>query len=170
MKKIHLIRHAKSSWKDTTLADIDRPLNKRGFTTSNFMADPILKAGCSFTNIFCSPALRAKTTIERISSHLPHANITWKIDDRLYTFDDGDLFVWFRSLEESINEVTIIGHNPALTDFTNRISHSDIENTPTCGYVQLKSHHAILWKDVTEASFQLSCFLVPKQLMNRSER
>lgn len=30
MKRLTLVRHAKSSWKDPGLADFDRPLNKRG--------------------------------------------------------------------------------------------------------------------------------------------
>ncbi|MBT6406343.1 MAG: histidine phosphatase family protein, partial [Rhodospirillaceae bacterium] len=38
MKTIYLLRHAKSSWKDPTLADFDRPLNKRGKRAAKNMA------------------------------------------------------------------------------------------------------------------------------------
>ncbi|MEL6556492.1 MAG: histidine phosphatase family protein, partial [Cyanobacteria bacterium J06621_11] len=64
MKKLHFIRHAKSSWRNAYLADIDRPLNERGVRSCQVMAAQIVKAGCPLDNIFCSPAVRAQSTIE----------------------------------------------------------------------------------------------------------
>ena len=49
------------------MPDMERPLNKRGKDTCKFMAEHILKAGCSFENAFCSPALRAQSTIKKIA-------------------------------------------------------------------------------------------------------
>ena len=165
MKKIHLIRHAKSSWDNDSLADIDRPLNKRGIRACHFMARHIYNAGCSFDNVFCSPAVRAQSTIELISSNLPDLNIQWKIDRQLYTFDSEDLFKWFKLLDESIQELLIIGHNPALTDFCNKLSNSNIKNIPTCGYVQLATQENFRWQEIPEVSFDLLTFLRPKKLM-----
>lgn len=165
MKKIHLIRHAKSSWKNTLLADIDRPLNKRGIGASQFMATHIYGAGCSFQNVFCSPAVRAQSTIELISSAIAEAAPQWQTDDKLYTFDSRDLYEWCRSLDESMTEILIIGHNPALTDFCNELSGSSITNIPTCGYVQLGAQGENCWREISGMSFELSVFLRPKELM-----
>ena len=77
MKKNHIIRHAKSSWADSTLEDIERPLNKRGLKSCRIMARKIAKTGCLFNNVFCSPAVRAQSTIENISKHLKDLDIRW---------------------------------------------------------------------------------------------
>lgn len=165
MKKIHLIRHAKSSWKNPRLADIDRPLNKRGMSTSAFMASPIHKAGCQFTHVFCSPAVRAQSTIATIASCLPEINIEWQTDNALYTFDSNDLYQWCQSLDELISELVIIGHNPAFTDFCNELSHSHIRNIPTCGYAQLTTHSNNTWQQISTTHFELTTFIRPKKLM-----
>jgi len=165
MKKIHLIRHAKSSWDRPSLADIDRPLNARGISTCRFMAQHIYEAGCCFENVYCSPAVRAQTTIELISECLTESDIEWQTDSDLYTFDSNKLFTWFSSADESLSEILIIGHNPALTDFCNELSNNYIDNIPTCGYVQLAADEDAGWQEISETAFHLTTFLKPKQLM-----
>ena len=165
MRKIHLLRHAKSSWEDESLADIDRPLNKRGIRTCGFMAQHLYNAGCCFDKVFCSPAVRAQATIELISRDLPEVDIQWQITEELYDADSEGLLEWCRSCDESMAELLIIGHNPALTDFCNELSGSCIENIPTCGYVQLTARKAWRWQEITDGSFELTTFLRPKKLM-----
>jgi len=170
MKKIHLIRHAKSSWKDDSLTDVDRPLNKRGKKTCRFMAQHILDAGCCFDNVFCSPAVRAQLTIELISNSLEGVDIQWQTEELLYTFDSDTIFDWCRAVDESITELVIIGHNPALTDFCNELSNSNLKNIPTCGYAQLtygKKGKKCQWRKLAEGSAELAVFLRPKKLMKR---
>ena len=62
MKKLCIIRHAKSSWKDFLLDDFDRPLNKRGKLNAPFMGSRLKKRNILPDIIVSSPALRAKTT------------------------------------------------------------------------------------------------------------
>ncbi|TRY31499.1 SixA phosphatase family protein [Aliiglaciecola sp. M165] len=164
MKTIHLIRHAKSSWDNPSLADIDRPLNARGIRACQIMAPHINAAGSVFNNVYCSPAVRAQSTIERIKKHLPDVELRWKTDQRLYSFSESDLIKWCRELEDSVSDVTLIGHNPALTDFCNALSGSEIENIPTCGYVQLIAKREAGWRDITAIPFELKAFLKPKAL------
>ncbi|CAK8720841.1 phosphohistidine phosphatase [Candidatus Electrothrix aarhusensis] len=163
MKKIHLIRHAKSSWKDDSLTDIARPLNKRGKKTCRFMAQYITDAGCCFDHIFCSPAARAQSTIERISKSL-NLDLQWQTAEQLYTFDSEFLFDWCRELDESITEPLIIGHNPALTDFCNEVSNSTVKNIPTCGYAQLSLSKDCSWQELAEGAAKLAVFLRPKKM------
>lgn len=165
MKKIHLIRHAKSSWEDDSLLDIDRPLNKRGICTCEFMAPEIVNAGCRFINVFCSPAVRARSTIELIGQHLSEIEVQWQIDEALYTFNSANLHRWCRSLDESISEIVLVGHNPAFTNFCNELSNSGIHNIPTCGYSQLVAKNECVWQKISETPFELTEFLKPKQLM-----
>ena len=167
MKIIHLIRHAKSSWDDASLADIDRPLNRRGMTTCGFMAQHIRSAGCCFEHVFCSPAVRAQSTIELINTSIKDQDIEWRIVNDLYVFDGASILAWCRTLPESISEAVIIGHNPALTDFCNDLSDGNIRNIPTCGYAQLAVTKDSSWQRLTTGSAELIKFLRPKKLLKK---
>ncbi|MEL6601972.1 MAG: histidine phosphatase family protein [Cyanobacteria bacterium J06614_10] len=161
MKKLHLIRHAKSSWNNSNLADIDRPLNQRGLRACQVMAPQIVKAGCSFDTVFCSPAVRAQSTIEEINQALSDQTITWQTDNQLYTFEARDLLSWCQALDEALDDVVVVGHNSAITEFVNWVGDRPLENVPTCGYVQLKLPTE-RWQDLSENSAELVTFLKPK--------
>lgn len=161
MKKIHLIRHAKSSWKDTSLKDIKRPLNKRGIKSCEIMARRIFDAGCRFELVCSSSATRAMATIELISHHLACLKINYQLDESLYTFDFEELLDWCRRLDDMLDDVVIVGHNPALTSFCNWLSGSELNNIPTCGYVQLQVA-VNSWEELTENSAEMSAFIKPK--------
>jgi len=162
MKRIHLIRHAKSSWSDPSREDEERPLNQRGLASCALMAQHIADAGCDFSYVYSSKAVRAQQTIVKLEKALPRGRIDWNIDDRLYTFDHQDLYPWFRALSHTVDDVTVIGHNPALTDFTNTVSDQPINNLPTCGYIQLRLdvEH---WHSLAANTCMLLYFLTPKR-------
>lgn len=161
MKKLHLIRHAKSSWNNSNLADIDRPLNQRGISACQVMAPQIVKAGCNFETVFCSPAVRAQSTMEEIAQALSDQPITWQTDNRLYTFEARDLLSWYQALDEALSDVVMVGHNSAITEFVNWVGDRPLANVPTCGYVQLQLP-AERWQDLSENSAELVTFLKPK--------
>jgi phosphohistidine phosphatase len=163
MKTLHLIRHAKSSWSDSSLHDSERPLNARGRNACKLMAHPIVDAGCSFENVSCSMARRAQLTIEGLAAALPDRDIAWDVDDDLYTFGWQGLLRWIRQRNDNLNTVVLVGHNPAITDFSNVIGDGDISNVPTCGYVQLQLN-ADEWRQVGPSSGRIVTFLTPKML------
>lgn len=162
MKVLHLIRHAKSSWDNPDWGDIERPLNVRGRKSCQIMA-PEINRYCDFRRVFCSPAVRARSTLEHLSEALPEP-LVWHIDEALYTFSGRDLLDWCRELDDELEEVTVVGHNPALTDLCNEIGDQPIENMPTCGYVKLQTvcRH---WRELSPGSAQVSAFLYPKKFL-----
>lgn len=168
MKKLHLIRHAKSSWSSGLRADIDRPLNQRGLRSCPIMAEQIVKAGCQFNSVFCSPAVRAQSTIEQIAQHLANRGadreIVWQADEALYTFEVQALLEWCRGLDDAIAQPVIVAHNPALTDLCNLLGDRPIENLPTCGYVQLAFNRST-WKELAADTAELTSFLTPKMFI-----
>lgn len=167
-KVLHLIRHAKSSWKDDTLADIDRPLNARGKKACELMAAPILASGCQFNHVFSSPAERARQTIKRIYREINQQLTPWQVDHALYTFSAEELKHWCRKLDDALDSVTIIGHNPALTDLCCWLaSDCEFDNLPTCGYVQLKltvDH----WSELQSSCGKITRWLTPKKIQQDS--
>ena len=94
MKALHIIRHAKSSWKQAGLADIERPLSSRGKVDTLIMATEIKKSGCQFQSVYSSPAKRAKKTIKRIYNALGLDPHEIKFDPALYTFNAKFIVEW----------------------------------------------------------------------------
>ena len=92
MKTLILLRHAKSSWKDLSLRDFDRPLNKRGKRDAPFMAQKFKEKGYQPELILASPALRTKLTAEAFKQAL---GTTWagslKYESRIYEGHDHTL-------------------------------------------------------------------------------
>lgn len=159
MLNLYLLRHAKSSWKDGGLDDIDRPLNKRGKAACKIMA-PIVTEH-HYDKIFCSPAVRARETIRRIAKHSQTKDIKWEVAPALYTFNSEDLFAWCRQLNAQLKSVLIVGHNPAITDFCNQLTNTEIDNVPTGGFVSLLMavEH---WSAIDKNTAELSQFYKPK--------
>ncbi len=160
MKTLHLIRHAKAYSGDSSSSDIDRPLNDQGKRACATMAQRIVDAGCDFNHVFCSTANRAQQTIAWINQALEDKNIEWSLDDQLYTFDSQEILRWCRKLGDSLNDVVIVGHNPAMTEFCNYVGDRYIENMPTCGYAKLEIASES-WNDLEEDAAKLVTFLAP---------
>lgn len=112
-KTLLLMRHAKSSWKDDALLDIDRPLNGRGRRAADAMAP--LVAAWQPQWIGCSTAVRTRQTLSPIVGHMNNsADIT--LTSALYESTEAAYLRLIRSQPSSIDRALIIGHNPTLSD------------------------------------------------------
>ena len=138
MKYLTLIRHAKSSWKGFSLPDNARPLNKRGKKDAPRMGKRLKRSKTAFDRIYTSPAKRAYKTAKLIASEIdyPEADITPEIS--LYGSTSAYLLSYLRQLDDALNHVAIVAHNPGLTDLVNTLSGKEIINVPTSGIVTLK--------------------------------
>ncbi len=138
MKFLYLIRHAKSSWSDLSLKDIDRPLNERGKKDAPRMGKRLKEKKVAPDIVLTSPAQRAFATCEEIARCLDYPLEKIKTDKRLYHANDEQLFKFIQELPDLKDKeevVLIVGHNPGLTDFANSLLHETIDNIPTCGIV-----------------------------------
>ena len=148
MKRLYLLRHAKSSWRDATLDDAARPLNKRGRSDAPRMGAALGRRLPPMT-FHCSPAQRAQLTFAGLcagwSGLQPQDGI---VDDALYSFDVNALLDWIGARPEEGQELAIIGHNPALTELVNRLAGpATLENLPTAGWVELDLP-ILSWSDI----------------------
>ena len=125
------------------------------------MAPRLVEAECHFEHVFCSIATRAQLTIRGIAEALPDQSISWTSEDRLYTFSSQDLLSFCRKLDDSLGEVLLVGHNPAMTGFTNGMGNHYLENLPTCGYVQIE-FPAATWAELEPESGTTKTILTPK--------
>ena len=148
MKTLLLMRHGKSSWKDETLADFDRPLKKRGRKDLPKMAELMREEGLIPDYVLSSSALRCRQTMDILLEELKlDADIT-QYSDRLYKSELEDHLAVVATLSDDYNKVLIIGHNPTLEAFLQTLT-GKIEALPTsaiaCIKVGIQS-----WKDLEE--------------------
>ena len=134
MKRLTLVRHAKSDWSLPGQDDWDRPLNRRGQRDAPDMARRLRSRRLKPELVLSSPAVRALTTATVMARELkvPAAHVMQ--DERLYLASPADLLAVIRERGGGAKHVMVFGHNPGITECANRLSRGDhIDNLPTCG-------------------------------------
>ena len=164
MKELYIIRHAKSSWAEAKLKDIDRPLNKRGKHDAPKMAESLFeKTQGKLELIYSSPANRAHTTAKEF--HL-RFNIDADIDIRndIYYGDMEDVIDIIKETDNKYSIIAVFGHNPTFTYLLNYLASANIDNLPTCGIAILQID-IDEWKDLSPEVISLKDLLLPKKIL-----
>jgi phosphohistidine phosphatase len=161
MRTLYLVRHAKSSWGDPTLADHDRPLNERGLRDAATMGQRLAQRGAKPDLLLASPATRALTTAEHLAKALGIKPKHIVVDDRLYAAAASELLAVIQELGDKARHVMLVAHNPGLTDLAHRFA-GDITHMPTCAVVEL-TFAAASWGKIGEARLTRVGFDFPKK-------
>lgn len=138
MKTLTLVRHAKSSWKDDSLADRDRPLNKRGKRDAPEMGRRIAAAGIRPSLIVSSPAVRAWTTAKIVADEIGYPREFLQRDNGLYLASVNGILDVIVAQDPGFNSLLLVGHNPGFTDFANYLVPGLTNNIPTAGVVSVE--------------------------------
>ena len=167
MKNLLLMRHGKSSWKDDSLADHERPLKKRGRKDSKRIAQEIENNDLYPHIILSSSAIRAKETVEIIVDALEYDNRIIFFDE-LYMAEPEDFIQVLSVLSDEYNTVLVVGHNPGMEAFL-QIIEGDIECLPTAAL-----GHLVLvldsWQDITlDTMGDLIGIWKPKELRKKDK-
>lgn len=161
MKYLTIIRHAKSSWKDPSLADEDRPLNKRGKRDAPMMGKIIAQKIQKPDLFLSSPAKRAITTAKIIAKKIAFAKKV-KNKEQIYAADVDDLLKLIHKIDNKYKRVFICGHNPGCLDLANYLSREQIGRLPTCALVSLE--FAIDdWQEIEQGKGRLVLYDYPKK-------
>ena len=160
MKKLYIIRHAKSSWKDFSLDDFDRPLNKRGKLNAPFMGGRLKQENVLPDIIMSSPAKRAKKTAKAIAGEIGFSE---KIiyDEDIYEASVYTLDKIIRSVDNAHNLVFLFGHNPSLNMLVENYVNFE-QNIPTCGIIAIE-FDCNRWEDIDSSNAELISFDYPKK-------
>lgn len=168
MKTLAVLRHAKSSWDDPSLADFDRPLNARGRKSAKRVGREI--KGRKFDTVLASPARRVRETLEYFAEgygkELP---ITF--EQRIYESSAAILLQLVNQIADDAKSVLLVGHNPALENFVPAISHDDRKGLrakadgkfPTCALAVIELD-VDRWSDVGTACGEIVELILPREL------
>ena len=138
MKRLFLIRHAKSSWAHSDLDDFSRPLNNRGRQNCPEMAARLAKLGIRPDLVIASPAKRAKKTALCMAKGVGYDTNDIRYYDELYL---GTLSYHLLLIGEGLGEIDIlflVGHNHTITELGEYLTGTALGNVPTCGVVAVE--------------------------------
>jgi phosphohistidine phosphatase len=136
MKTLLILRHAKSSWSNSALADSERPLNARGERDAPRMGELLRELQLVPDVIISSDAVRAHATAEAVAWA---AGYTGEIllEHRLYLAGPGDITELLRTARVGkADTVMIVGHNPGLEELVAQLT-GELHDLPTAALVQV---------------------------------
>jgi phosphohistidine phosphatase len=162
MKTLLLMRHAKSSWKDDSLTDVDRPLNNRGSRDTPFMGKLLREKQIQPDLVISSPALRAITTAKVIAGELGYEAGGIRTDEALYHGNIPAILALIARTEDTCRTLIVVGHNPGISLLANRLSDTSIEHFPTCSVACFR-FEIDSWQAVTNGPGKLEFFEQPKK-------
>ena len=159
MKRIIVMRHAKSSWKDATLDDHDRPLNKRGRKDSPKMGRALKKLGWVPEQVLSSTSQRTRETWQGMADQFGETNIEVRWLDTFYHGGPRDVLQQLSQLDDEVSSVLLLGHNPGWESVVETLCDEPVRMT-TANAVLLESSSSD-WKT---ASYSFVDVLRPKEL------
>jgi len=170
MLTLSLLRHAKSSWSNPTLADRERPLTTRGVADAPLMGKAMAERGIDPELVLCSSARRTRDTLDLV---LPELRVEPKVVyfDELYHASPAQMLEMLHGIQPGANRVMLVGHNPEIQSFALDLVGSGPKHFrdrlrtkyPTAGLAVINFVSG-LWKSVSVNSGTLNLFLSPKDL------
>jgi phosphohistidine phosphatase len=169
MKNLLLMRHGKSSWNDESLSDFERPLKKRGKRDVPIMAELLVKKDLIPQIILSSPSKRTRQTTKL-------ANRIFELDkknihsiDNFYMANWHDFLPAIQQINDEINSIMIVGHNPSLELFLQSLT-GEFRKMPTSAVAYIKIP-ITSWTEFDESlkSIELVKLWKPKKIREKNE-
>jgi phosphohistidine phosphatase len=167
MKRLYLLRHAKSSWELAGQLDYQRGLTERGWNDCELMAALIAERQIVPDLVICSGARRARDTLEGVAKALPLDTLV-EYEDAVYNASTQDLLDVLRRVPAVRQSVLLVGHNPSFHDLAVEIGRESDEllsvaaKFPTAALAEFEFEGE--WSHLGEDSAELKRFTRPKQL------
>jgi phosphohistidine phosphatase len=164
MKKLLLLRHAKSSWKDATLPDFERPLNGRGLRAAPIVGKFLREQKLRPDLVISSPAKRTRETIALV---LEAAQLETEVryDERIYEASVSRLLEVVSEIEDDKTDVMLVGHNPGFENLLERLT-TESARMPTAALARIILN-AEKWDEAAAQGGRLEWLVKAKELANR---
>ena len=168
MLHLAILRHAKSSWDNLRLTDIERPLNARGEAAAPLIGKHLTQLGFKPDLILCSTAKRTRQTLDQIAPHLDLTECVTRHDQEIYDASAADLLDILQHRGGSARNILLIGHNPGLQTLILQLAGSGdaaqlafiSEKFPTAALAIL-TFDSDYWRDISPGSGRLQTFASP---------
>jgi phosphohistidine phosphatase len=161
MKHLLLLRHAKSSWDDDGLPDIERPLTPRGDRDARRIGKALGRRDPLPDLVLSSTARRARQTVA-VVLRAAHLSLEPQFTPALYAASSDEILHLVRALPGACACALLVGHNPGFEELLGRLT-GTAEPMPTAALACISLDN-VYWRDVADGKGQLTDLLIPKQL------
>jgi len=159
MRTLYLLRHAKSSWQDESLADFDRPLKKRGREAAKLVGKLIASEKVSDLLIVSSSAQRTRETTDLV---LKSVKAEVLHDPKIYEADLPSLLEVLSRLSDDRKTVILVGHNPGMEILVRYLTR-EVAVMPTAALAKIVIDNSS-WKALSEGCGRLEWLTTPKDI------
>ena len=135
MKTLLILRHAKSSWKDASLVDHDRPLNKRSKRDALRMGKFLQEQGLVPDRIISSTAKRARKTAKAVAKAC-YCKDKVELTSEFYHAGPGSYLAVLQNASDDDQRVMVIGHNPGMETLVSHLT-GRMETMPTAAVAHI---------------------------------
>ena len=168
MKSLYIVRHAKSSWSNPDLIDLDRPIMETGKKGLNSVIAFLLEEAVAPDLIISSHAVRAAETANIIAHSLQVEKENVFQDKSLYFGDVNSVRRLFYDLPSNASSLMVVGHNPTMTTFANIFLDEMLEWLPTSAVVAL-GFDTSNWLNVLNTKPKILFYIYPSLLKKKKE-
>ena len=161
MKKLFLLRHAQTEGYSLSSPDSERKLTERGLQDAMQLGQLLHEKNITADKIVSSSAIRAQTTARLIANGLKYPPSQIQIEDDLYQCSEGDLLRFINKIDDSVNNLVLINHNPAVSAFMYLLSRKDYGFLSPCSLVVF-SFDVQNWAEITRGSGKVEEMRVPE--------
>jgi phosphohistidine phosphatase len=161
VKILFLLRHAKSSWKDQSLPDFERPLNRRGKNAAETMGRYLKRELIVPELVLSSPALRARETIERVAKAAKWSPEI-RFDQRIYEAGGLRLLDVVSQIENERKSALLVGHNPGIQELLMLLT-GESKRVPTAALIKVELKTS-KWLNAADKRAKLAWLIKPKDL------
>ena len=169
MKRLALLRHAKSSWHHHDVDDLGRPLNDRGWKAARRIGKELKHRHMRFDLVIASTAARVRETIDGVQEHFDF-ECEIRFEPELYLASCESLFSMIAALPDSVKAPLLVGHNPGLQQLLFGLARDDdplrhrIAHKFPTGALGLIALPADRWREIALSSGEIVDLILPKEL------
>lgn len=167
MRILYLLRHAKSSWKDASLSDFDRPLKQRGREAAEQMGLFLAEKKATVSALMVSPAMRTRQTLDILMQNA-RLGAEPQFDERIYEASLLTLVQIVNEIEDEKQSAMLVGHNPGMEEMLAFLTR-ETRHMPTAALARITLDCAS-WKEVGRGTGKLDWFITPRELPDVSGR
>jgi phosphohistidine phosphatase len=170
VKRLTILRHAKSDWGDPGLDDFDRPLNERGRKAARRVGEELKRRKIAFDQVIASPAVRVRETLERFADGYGR-DLDVRFAPDLYLASSSDLLAMVQGLPDELESPLIVGHNPGLEMLVQVLTRDDDDGlrakvagkfpTGAAAVIDLEANR---WSEVVPGTGTIAELILPREL------
>lgn len=161
MKRLIIIRHAKSSWDNVNLTDFERNLSSTWIKEIKFVSKILKKLDLETDLILCSSAHRARATLEWLWEELDAKDEKIIFEKWIYENNGQQLCYYLKLLSEITDDkkdVVLIGHNPFVSVLVDFLSWANIGEIWTL-WIVIINFDIKKWQEINNTKWVINMFI-----------